>query len=62
MCAFCMQLLGKTNNDETMISQSLGLYTQSLAALQKALMHATEWRSSATLASAMLLCYFEVDY
>jgi hypothetical protein len=55
-----MQLLGKTRNDPVMIGKSLSLYTQSLGVLQKALMHPTEWKSSATLATAMLLCYFEV--
>lgn len=59
-CAFALQLLGRKHQDEGLLAQSRTLYGQSLCMLQRALNHATEWRTPETLTSAMILCHFEV--
>ena len=60
MCSLAMHLLGKELNDSYLLGNSRTLYGQSLTALQSALLHPTEWKSSETLCSAILLCTFEV--
>jgi hypothetical protein len=60
MCSLALHLMGKENRDEAMIAHSRTIYGQSLAQLQASLRHATEWKTSETLCSAMLLCIFEV--
>ncbi len=60
MAAFTIHLLGKTANDDRLIQESRSIYGQSLAALQNALNHPMEWKSTETLGSAMILCMFEV--
>jgi len=60
MCAMTLHMLGKARADQALVAQSRQLYGQSLTALQVALNHPDEWRSSETLCATMLLCYFEV--
>ncbi|KAK2600256.1 hypothetical protein QQS21_004974 [Conoideocrella luteorostrata] len=60
MCSLAMHLLGKENKDEGLIARSRTVYISSLGALQASLRHATEWKASETLCSAMLLCVFEL--
>ena len=62
MATFALHLLGKTNNDNRLICESRSIYSQSLVALQAALNHPAEWKSPETLASAMILCMFEVRF
>src|SRR3569833_396523 len=59
-CAFAMHLLGKARQDADMIKQSRAIYGQSLFALQQALDHPVEWKTSETLCATMMLCMFEV--
>ncbi|CAK7266016.1 hypothetical protein SEPCBS119000_001806 [Sporothrix epigloea] len=60
VCSFAMHLLGKSRGDEALVMQSRRLYGQSLAALQAALNHPAEWRSSETLCTTMVMCLFEL--
>jgi hypothetical protein len=60
MAAFALHLLGKANQDDAVVRQSRSIYGQSLGALQKALNHPVEWKSSETLCATMILCIFEV--
>ncbi|CAK7230189.1 hypothetical protein SCUCBS95973_007488 [Sporothrix curviconia] len=60
VCSFAMHLLGKSRGDDVLVMQSRQLYGQSLVALQAALNHPTEWRSSETLCTAMVMCLFEL--
>ncbi|KAL1897723.1 hypothetical protein Sste5346_004031 [Sporothrix stenoceras] len=60
VCSLAMHLLGKSRGDELLIVQSRQLYGQSLVALQKALNHPNEWRSSETLCTTMVMCLFEL--
>ena len=60
MAAFTLHLLGKTNGDDRLVRESRSIYGQSLVALQMALNHPVEWKSTETLGSAMILCMFEV--
>ena len=60
VCSLALHLCGKQSLDWSMVSDSRWLYGQSLSALQAALSHPTEWKSSETLCAAMLLCIFEV--
>jgi hypothetical protein len=62
MCSLVLHLLGKAKKDDNLIGNSRAMYGQSLAALQKALNHPTEWKSSETLGAAMLCCMFEVGF
>ena len=59
-CALVLHLLGKANNDAQLVSTSRILYVQSLGALQRALVHPREWKTTETLGAAMFLCVFEV--
>ncbi|KAJ2906862.1 C6 zinc finger domain protein [Zalerion maritima] len=59
-CAFTLHLLGKIKKDRIALAHSRQLYGQSLAELQRALSHHTEWKSSETLCSAMLLGVYEL--
>lgn len=61
-CALLLHLLGKANHDTEVVGMSRQLYGQSLVALQKALSHPQEWRSSETLGAAMFLSVFEVGF
>jgi hypothetical protein len=61
MCSLALHLVGKENQDESMVAHSRTIYGQSLAQLQASLRHATEWKTSETLCAAMLLCIFEVS-
>ncbi|MBE3043817.1 Zn(II)2Cys6 transcription factor [Candidatus Bathyarchaeota archaeon] len=58
--AFTLHLRGTESGDVALVARARGSYVQSLSALQAALNHPTEWRSSETLCSAMLLCLYEV--
>ncbi|KAK3943018.1 hypothetical protein QBC46DRAFT_378732 [Diplogelasinospora grovesii] len=60
MAAFTMHLLGKAENDERLVGESRSVYGQSLSALQRALNHAAEWKSSETLCATMILTLFEL--
>ena len=60
MAAFTLHLLGKAKRDDVLVQESRHIYGQSLGALQKALNHPVEWKSSETLCATMLLCLFEV--
>ncbi|OAA58551.1 C6 zinc finger domain protein [Niveomyces insectorum RCEF 264] len=60
VCAFAMHLLGKSREDAALVIQSRQLYGQSLVALQQALNHPEEWRSSETLCTTMVMCLFEL--
>lgn len=60
VCSFAMHLLGKSRGDDNLVVQSRQLYGQSLVALQAALNHPVEWRSSETLCTTMVMCLFEV--
>ncbi len=60
VCSFALHLMGKARGDKGLVVQSRRLYGQSLGALQRALTHPEEWRSSETLCTAMVLCMFEV--
>ncbi|CAK7235507.1 hypothetical protein SEUCBS140593_009306 [Sporothrix eucalyptigena] len=60
VCSFAMHLLGKSRGDDVMVMQSRQLYGQSLGALQSALNHPVEWRSSETLCTTMVMCLFEL--
>lgn len=61
MCSLTLHLFGKEHADQNMLAQSRTLYGQSLRALQAALHHPSEWRTSETLCSTILLCVFEVS-
>lgn len=58
--AFTLHVMGKAGDDATLLGESRFLYGRSLVALQAALNHPVEWKSSHTLCAAMLLCLFEV--
>jgi hypothetical protein len=60
VAAFSLHLLGKAKDDEVLVHESRSIYGQSLVALQKALNHPVEWKSSETLSATMILCLFEV--
>jgi hypothetical protein len=60
MAAFSLHILGKSNDDKSLIHHSRTIYGQSLVALQRALNDPAEWRSSETLCATMTLCLFEV--
>lgn len=60
LCSLAMHLVGKNVQDENMIAHSRVMYGRSLVNLQQALHHATKWRTSETLCTAILLCVFEV--
>lgn len=60
MAAFTLHLLGKAKQDDVLVRESLSIYGQSLGALQKALNHPKEWKSSETLCATMILSLFEV--
>lgn len=60
MAAFSLHILGKSNDDKSLIHHSRTIYGQSLVALQRALRDPAEWRSSETLCATMTLCLFEV--
>ena len=58
--AFTAHLRGKETGDDALLVSARASYVQSLSALQAALDHPGEWKSSETLCSAMLLCLYEV--
>lgn len=60
MAAFTLHLLGRANEDDALIRESRSMYGRSLRALQKALDHPVEWKSSETLCTTMILTLFEV--
>ena len=60
VCSLAMHLLGKLRRDDVLVMQSRQLYGQSLVALQAALNHPVEWRSSETLCTAMVMCLYEL--
>ncbi|KAL2212800.1 hypothetical protein CC79DRAFT_454614 [Sarocladium strictum] len=55
-----LQMLGRRFNDHRMIAESHYLYGRSLNALQVALNSKTEWRTTETLCTTVLLCHFEM--
>ncbi|KAK0722870.1 hypothetical protein B0T26DRAFT_674516 [Lasiosphaeria miniovina] len=59
MAAFTIHLLGKAEGSAHLIAESLSLYGQSLAALQRALKHPVEWKAPETLCATMLLTFYE---
>jgi hypothetical protein len=59
MASLTLHLVGKAKQDHALVQESRAMYGQSLAALQKALNHPTEWKTSETLAATMLLSLFE---
>lgn len=61
MCAFTLHLLAKSKGNLGLVGDSRRLYGQSLAVLQQALLHPTEWKSPETLATVMILCFYEVS-
>lgn len=58
--AFAAHLRGKETGDGAVLESARASYVKSLSALQAALNHPVEWKSSETLCSAMLLCLYEV--
>lgn len=60
MAAFTLHLLGKAKEDAYLVRESRTIYGQSLGALQTALNHPVEWKSSETLCATMTLSLFEV--
>jgi hypothetical protein len=60
MAAFALHLLGKAKGDTSLVRESRSIYGQSLGALQKALDHPREWKSSETLCATMILSLYEV--
>jgi len=60
MAAFALHLLGKAKEDDALVRESRSIYGQSLGALQQALNHAKEWKSSETLCASMILSLYEV--
>ncbi len=60
MCTLTLHLLGKFKCNAAMVGQSRILYGQSLGALQQALNHPDEWKTSETLCATMILCMYEV--
>lgn len=58
--ALILHVSGKEAADEQALAHSRSIYIQALRALQSALQHPIEWKSSDTLCSAILLCIFEV--
>ena len=60
MCSLTMQLFGRDTGNQWLLTNSRMLYGQSLQALQASLQHPTEWKTSETLCSAILLCVYEV--
>ncbi len=60
LITFALHILGKANNDQRILAESRQVYGRSLAVLQLALNHPVEWRTTETLAAAMVLCMFEV--
>ncbi|TWU73608.1 hypothetical protein ED733_001122 [Metarhizium rileyi] len=60
MCSLALHLVGKENQDESLVSHSRTIYGYSLGQLQTSLRHETEWKTSETLCAAMLLCIFEL--
>jgi hypothetical protein len=55
-----LHVLGKANRDDRLIGESRSIYGRSLQALQIALNHRSEWRTTETLCAATILCYYEV--
>ena len=62
MCSLTMQLLGKETGRDEFLAYGMDLYIQSLHALQVALRHPNEWKTSETLCSTILLCVYEVRW
>lgn len=60
ICSLALHLTGKEKNDPQLVAQSRTLYGQCLNELQTTLQHPSEWKSSETLCSTILLCYYEV--
>ncbi len=60
LCSLTMHLIGKQASDENMLAQSRTMYGQALNSLQTALFHPTNWKTSETLCTAILLCIYEV--
>ena len=60
ICSLALHLTGKEKNDPQLVAQSRTLYGHCLQELQMTLEHPTEWKSSETLCSTILLCYYEV--
>ncbi|KFG86196.1 C6 zinc finger domain protein [Metarhizium anisopliae] len=60
MCSLALHLVGKENEDESMVAHSRTIYGHSLGQLQMSLRHEAEWKTSETLCAAMLLCIFEL--
>ncbi|KAB5558541.1 C6 zinc finger domain protein [Coniochaeta sp. 2T2.1] len=60
MAAFTLHLLGKAKQDDVLIGESRTIYGQALVALQRALNHPAEWKSSETLCATMILSFFEL--
>jgi hypothetical protein len=61
LSAFTAHALGKASSDPALLIQSRILYGKALFQLQRALDHATEWKSPETLCSAMMCCTYEAS-
>ncbi|KAL6849338.1 hypothetical protein ACO1O0_008878 [Amphichorda felina] len=59
LCAFALQVRGHNHADESLLARAQTSYVTALSALQHAIDHPPEWKSSETLCSAMLLCPYE---
>ncbi|CAM1505403.1 Fc.00g110400.m01.CDS01 [Cosmosporella sp. VM-42] len=60
ICSLALHLTGKETRNYQLIAQSRSLYGQCLNELQATLQHASEWNSSETLCSTILLCFYEL--
>lgn len=60
MSSLMLHMLGKVLGDSSLVSKRRLLYGQSLVALQQALNHSAEWKTSETLCATMILAFFEV--
>ncbi|KAF7556755.1 hypothetical protein G7046_g6216 [Stylonectria norvegica] len=60
ICSLALHLTGKEEQNSDLVAYSRTLYGQCLSELQATLQHASEWKSSETLCSAILLCFYEL--
>ena len=60
MSSLVLHILGKSQNNHQLVGESLSLYGRSLGALQAALNHKSEWKTTETLCATTILCLFEV--
>lgn len=60
MCAFILQLVGRSKKNASDLCRSRDLYVASLNNLQRALNHPVAWRSTETLAATIMCSLFEL--